>query len=144
MYRGIKYKYGTNAYRTRICICICVTDLGRHLQECSGARAGKCPTECFLSAFGRLARSAPKSAFRVFFGTFGAKKRPKALKKHSEPGAQKHSKKALRAKRPKALKKHSEPSAQKHSKNTPWGTFWPGPLSTPVNGGRDRKSVLQN
>ena len=45
---------------------------------------------------------------------------------------------------PKALKKHalghSEPGAQKHSKSTPWGTFWPGPLTTPVNGGRERNS----
>ena len=38
-------------------------DQGRHLQECSGARAGKCPPECFFSVFGRLAPSAPKSAF---------------------------------------------------------------------------------
>ena len=33
---------------------------------------------------------------------------------------------------------HSEASAQNHSKCTPWGTFRPGPLNTPVNGGRDR------
>ena len=49
---------GTKAcWNTQIC------DPGRHLQECPGARAGKCPTECFLSVSG-----------------------------HSEPGAQKHSK----------------------------------------------------
>ena len=36
---------------------------------------------------------------------------------------------------------HSEAGAQKHSKSTSWGTFRPGPLSTPVNGGRDRKSL---
>ena len=37
----------------------------------------------------------------------------------------------------------SAKSAKKRSKSTPWGTpshFRPGPLSTPVNGGRDRKS----
>ena len=90
----------------------------RHLQECSGDRAGKCPPECSLSAFGQLARSAPKSAFWVFFGVLGAKKCPKALKKHSLG--------------------HSERGAQKHSKSTPGGTFRPGPLSTPVNGGWDR------
>ena len=27
-------------------------------------------------------------------------------------------------------------------KSTPWGTFRPGPLGTPVNGGRDRNSCL--
>ena len=36
---------------------------------------------------------------------------------------------------------HSEAGAQKHSKNTQWGTFRPGPLSTPVNGGRDRNTI---
>ena len=45
-------------------------DPGRHLQDWPGARAGKCPTECLLSAFGHLARSAPKSAFRALFGAF--------------------------------------------------------------------------
>ena len=43
---------------------------------------------------------------------------------------------------PKALKKHSvghsEPGAQKHSKSTTWGTFRPGPLSTPVNSGKEK------
>ena len=38
-------------------------DPGDQLQECPGTWAGKCPTECFLSAFGHLPRSAPKSAF---------------------------------------------------------------------------------
>ena len=38
-------------------------DPGRHLQECSRARAGKCAPECFLSDFGHLAPSAPQSAF---------------------------------------------------------------------------------
>ena len=32
---------------------------GRHLQECPGAQAGKCPKECFLSDFRHLARSTP-------------------------------------------------------------------------------------
>ena len=36
---------------------------------CPGARTWKCPAECFVSDFGRLPRSAPKSAFRVFFFT---------------------------------------------------------------------------
>ena len=87
-----------------------------HLQECPGARAGKCPTVCFLSVFGPLAQSAQ----RVLFGVFGPKQRQKPLKKHSLG--------------------HSEPEAQKHSKSTPWGTFRPGPLGTPVNGGRDRNT----
>ena len=51
-------------------------------------------------------------------------------------------------KRQKALKKHSlghsEAGAQNCPKSTPGGTFWPGPKSTPVNGGRDRKSLLLN
>ena len=34
------------------------------------ARAWKCPTECFLSNFGHLPQSAPKSAFKVLFGLF--------------------------------------------------------------------------
>ena len=38
--------------------------------EWPGVRAGKCPTECFLSVFGHLARSAPKSAFWVCFFFF--------------------------------------------------------------------------
>ena len=35
--------------------------------------------------------------------------------------------------------------SQKHSKSTPWGTFLPVPLNTPVNGGRDRnpKNLLR-
>ena len=28
-------------------------------------------------------------------------------------------------------------------KSTPWGTFRPGPWSTPVNGGRERKPILE-
>ena len=34
-----------------------------HLQECPGARSGKCPMERFLSVFGHLAPSFPKTAF---------------------------------------------------------------------------------
>ena len=56
-------------------------DPGRHLQECSGARAGKCPAECFSSAFEHLPRSAPKSAFRVLFVAFLGLK---SAKKHSK------------------------------------------------------------
>ena len=74
-------------------------DPSRHLQECPGARAGKCPTECFLSVFGCLPQSAPKSAFWVRFGTFWAKKTPKSTEKELFG--------ALRGKYPKALKKHS-------------------------------------
>ena len=48
----------------------------------------------------------------------------------------------------KALKKHSlgqfAAGAQNCSKSTPCGTFRPGPLGTPVNGGRDRKLSMQN
>ena len=33
---------------------------------------------------------------------------------------------------------HSEGGAQNCSRSTPWGTFRPGPRSTPVNGGRVR------
>ena len=76
--------------------------------------------ECYLSAFGHLPRSAPKSAQRVLFECFLTRKRQKALKKHSLG--------------------HSEAGAQKHSKSTPWGSFQPGPPSTPVNGCRDRNS----
>ena len=68
------------------------------LTECSGPRAGKCPTECFLSAFGQLPRSAPRSAFRVLFGVFSPK-RPKSTQKALFG--------ALRGNCPKALKKHS-------------------------------------
>ena len=38
---------------------------------------------------------------------------------------------------------HSEAGAQNCSKSTPWGTFRPGPRSTPVNGGRDRTPMLE-
>ena len=93
------------------------------------------PAAIYRSAQGPGPESAPRSAFWVFLGTwlgvlqrvlfecflalFRLKKRPEALKKHSLG--------------------HSEPDAQKHSKSTPWGTFRPGALGTPVNGGRDRK-----
>ena len=96
----------------------------RHLQECSGSRAGKCPAECFLSDFGHLARSALESAFWVLFGTFRARKTLKSTQKALF--------RALRAR------------CQNHSKSTPGGTFQPGPLSTPVDGGWDRKPNPQN
>ena len=85
--------------------------------------------------------------FECFLAFLGLKKRQKALLKHSlghsEPGAQKHSKSKVpkntqKARCPKTLKKQG---AQKHSQSTPWGTFRPGPLGTPVNGGWDRKIV---
>ena len=66
---------------------------------------------------------APASEWRVLFECFsavlGPKKRQKALKKHSLG--------------------HSEAGAQNCSKSTPWGTFRPGRLGTPANGGRNRK-----
>ena len=37
---------------------------------------------------------------------------------------------------------HSEAGAQNCPKRTPWGTFRPGPRSTPVNGGRDRNHTV--
>ena len=41
---------------------VCLScDPGRHFHECSAARAGKCPTERFLSDFGHMPRSAPIS-----------------------------------------------------------------------------------
>ena len=95
-------------------------------RSAQGPGPEKCPTECFLSNFGHLARSAPKSALWVlFWRSLGRKKRQKALKKHS-----------LR---------HSEPGAQNCSRSTPSGTFRPKPVSTPVNGGGDRNSsaILQ-
>ena len=36
-------------------------DPGRHLQDCPGPRARKCPTECFLSDFGHAEAQAPKN-----------------------------------------------------------------------------------
>ena len=55
------------------------------------ARAGKCPTDCFLSA--------PKSFFECFWDSFGAKKTPKSTQKALFG--------ALRARCPKTLKKQS-------------------------------------
>ena len=83
---------------------------GHHLPACSRARAEKCPKECFWSTFGHLAQSIRKSALKSAFWQFGAPKVP-----------------ALRVRCPQALQKYS------------LGTFRPGPLSTPVNGGRNRK-----
>ena len=45
-----------------------------YAESCDPGRpAGKCPTECFLSAFGHLPRSAPKSAFEYFLAFLGLK-----------------------------------------------------------------------
>ena len=88
------------------------------------------PAAIYRSARAGKGPRAPRSAFwvllgpwlgvpqRVFFECFLAFFRPKN-----------HSKNTLLG--------HSEPGAQKHSKSTPchWGTFRPGPLGTPVNGG---------
>ena len=47
---------------------------------------------------------------------------------------------------PKTLKKHSlwhsEPGTRKYSKNTPWNTFGPGPLSTPVKWRPGSQNIL--
>ena len=58
----------------------------------------------------------------MLFALFDGQKAQKALKKHSLG--------------------HSEPGAQIRSKSTPGGTSGPGPWSTPVNGGRDRKAEV--
>ena len=63
-----------------------------------GDQAGKCPTECLLSAFAKLGTwvGVPQG---VLFGTLGAQKAPKSTQKTLFG--------ALRARCPKALKKHS-------------------------------------
>ena len=86
-------------------------------RSAQGPRPESAPRSA-LSAFEHLSRSAPNSAFGVLFGVFEPQECLKALKKHSLG--------------------HSEAGAQKHSKSTAWGTFRPGPLGTPANGGRDR------
>ena len=103
-------------------------DQGKSLAE-AGSNASKIPAAIYRSAQGPGPESAPRSAFwvffgiclgvppGVFFGVLGSKKRQKALKKHSLG--------------------HSEPGP----KSTPWGTFRPGALSSPVNGGRNRKAM---
>ena len=89
----------------------------------------------YRSAPGPGPESAPRSAFRAILGTcLGVpqrvlfecflKKGQKALKDHSLG--------------------RSEAGAQNCSKSTPWGTFRPGPRSTPVNGGRDRNGKVQS
>ena len=93
------------------------------------------PAAIYRSAPGPGPESAPRSAFSAilgtclgvpwkvlfecFLGVFWALKMPKGTQKHSLG--------------------HSKAGAQNCSKRTPWGTFRPGPRSTPVNGGRDRK-----
>ena len=42
------------------------SDPGRHLQDCPGARAEKCPKECFGSAFGCPAWSAQSTLWGTF------------------------------------------------------------------------------
>ena len=75
-------------------------DAGRHLQECTRVRAGKCPGERFSSDLGRLARSAPKSApGSEFFALLGLQNAKKALLEALLG--------ALSARPPKSLKKHS-------------------------------------
>ena len=80
------------------------------------------PRSVFLSNFGHLPRSAPRVLFECFLAFFWPTKCQKTLKKHSSG--------------------HSEAGAQNCSKSTPWGTFRPGPRSTPVNGGRDRNNKI--
>ena len=54
-----------------------------------GERVPEAQAECFLSAFGQLVRSAPKSAFECFLAFLAPKvpngtgRCPKALEKHS-------------------------------------------------------------
>ena len=96
------------------------------------------PAAIYRSAQGPRPESAPRSACRVILGTclgvaqgcfssvflafFSPERRKsqKTLEKHSLG--------------------HSEAGAQNHSKSTPWSTFRPGPLSSPVNGGQDRNT----
>ena len=75
--------------------------------------------ECFWAPGSECPKKCFLSAFWHFLAQKSAKKH---LKKHSLG--------------------HSEPGAQKHSKSTPWGTFRPGPLSTPVKSVWDRKNNL--
>ena len=81
-------------------------DPGRHLQECSGARAGKCPAECLLSVFGHLAESAPKSVLSAFWRSL-APKPPKSTQKALFV--------AFGPRCPKTLKKHFPARAPEHS-----------------------------
>ena len=48
----------------------CFLDPCRHLQECSGARAGRCLTECFLEYFWAPASECPKECFLCAFWLF--------------------------------------------------------------------------
>ena len=86
-----------------------------HLHECPRTRAGKCSGECFSSDFGRLTRSAPKSAPRSGFQN---------AKKHSSE----HS------------LGDSEPGAQNHSKSALRNTFQPSPSCSPPDGGQDHNA----
>ena len=89
-------------------------DPSRPLQECPGARAGKCPKECFLSDFGHLARSALKSTSRSAFSAFrGPERCPKGTPWSTLWGT------------PSQVPKINE-------KSTLGGTFRPEPQGTPV------------
>ena len=83
------------------------------------ARAGKCPTECFLSGLGTWLGVPHGVLFECFLAFFLPQKSQKTLKKHSVG--------------------HSEPGAQTTQKALRGALSAPGPKSTPVNGGRDRK-----
>ena len=76
----------------------------------------KVPHGVFFEQFWAPASECPKECFlSAFWRVLGSKSTQKALFG------------ALRGRCPNC------------SKNTPWGTFRPGPRSTPVNGGQDRK-----
>ena len=74
----------------------------------------KVPHGVLFEQFWAPASECPKECFLSAFWPFWAQKKPKSTQK--------------------AL-------AQNCSKGTPWGTFRPGPRSTPVNGGRDRNPI---
>ena len=92
----------------------------RHLQECPTAWAGKFPTQCFWVLFGHLTRRPQRVLFECFC-TFRAK------------NAKKHSKSTLWG--------PAGASLRKHLKSTLCGTFRPGPLGTPANGGQDHNPI---
>ena len=88
-------------------------DQGRHLQECSAARAGKCPPGVLLQCFWAPGSECPKECFlECFLASLGLK------------NAKKHSKSALWGTRSQ-VPKNTEKALRS-------GTFRPGPLSRAV------------
>ena len=90
-------------------MCLAVVVVVTATYSVVGPRPESALKRGFLSAFGHLARSAPK----------------RAKSAESTP-----SERSLG---------HSEPGSQNHLISTLLGTFWPGPLGTPVDDGWDRK-----